>query len=123
MFTSVLNERVSLCSLFTKSKDLERLNLMFCKSVLGVKTSTCNAAIYGELGRLPLYINRYVSIIKYWLKLISTDNIMLKTRYDMSLKDTRNGRKIGHQTLKFYCRNTDFPIYGKIKVFIIIKCL
>ena len=78
---------------FTKSKDLERLNLKFCKSVLGVKTSTCNAAIYGELGRLPRFIYRYVSIIKYWLKLISTDNIMLKTVYHMSLEDTRNGKQ------------------------------
>ena len=68
------------------------MNWKCCKSILSVKTSTCNNAIYGELGRLPLYNNRYVSIIKYWIKLISTDNIMLKTVYDMSLEDSLNGK-------------------------------
>ena len=43
---------------FTKSKELERIHLKFCKMVLGVKQCTCNAAVYGELGRYPLYINR-----------------------------------------------------------------
>jgi len=33
------------------------------------------------VGRMPLYINRYLCIIKYWLKLTSTDNSILKTIY------------------------------------------
>ena len=47
---------------FTKSKELERIRLKFCKMVLGVKQSTCNAAVYGELGRYPLYINILLKI-------------------------------------------------------------
>ena len=39
---------------FTKSKEIERVHLKFCKQLLGVKTSTCNMAVYGELGRYPL---------------------------------------------------------------------
>ena len=51
---------------YTKSKELERIHLKFCKQLLGVKTSTCNmAAVYGELGRYPLFVNRYTRIIKY----------------------------------------------------------
>ena len=77
---------------FTKSKDIERLQMKFCKSVLGVKTSTSNAAVYGELSRLPLYIDRYVSIVKYWFKVISSDNILLQTAYNISLVDALNGK-------------------------------
>ena len=66
---------------FTKSKDIERVHLKFCKIILGVKQSACNDAIYGELGRYPLYINRYAHIIKYWFKLLKTDNIILKHIY------------------------------------------
>jgi len=40
---------------FTKSKDIERVQLKLCKSILGVKQTTSNAAVYGELGRFPLY--------------------------------------------------------------------
>ena len=56
---------------FTKFKDFGGLNLKFHKRILVVKTSTCNAAIYRELGGLPLYINRYVSI--YYQILVKTN--------------------------------------------------
>ncbi len=62
----------------TKSKELERIHLKFCKCILGVKISTSNAAVYGDLGRYPLYINRYVRILKYWFKIIQTEKLHIK---------------------------------------------
>ena len=50
----------------------------FCKRILGVKSSTCNIAIYGEWGRYLLYINKYTRIIKFWCKIIYSDNIIIK---------------------------------------------
>ena len=76
---------------FTKSKDLERIHLQFCKSILGVKQSTSNAAIYGELGRCPLYISRYVFIMKFWLKLHHSKNSILRYVYDDALNRHNNG--------------------------------
>ena len=49
---------------------IERVHLLFCKQLLGVKTQTQNNFIYGELGRLPLRLNRLVIIIKYWFKIL-----------------------------------------------------
>ena len=37
--------------------------------------------VYFELGRTPLYINRYIRMICYWLKLLETDNCFLKNLY------------------------------------------
>ena len=37
--------------------------------------------IYAELGRLQLQAVRKYKIIKYWAKLLSTDNIILKNCY------------------------------------------
>ena len=76
---------------YSKSKEIERIHLKFCKQVLGVRKNTCTAGIYGELGRYPLFINRYVRIIKYWGKLIFTDNIILKTLYNEALININNG--------------------------------
>ena len=78
---------------YTKSKELERIHLKFCKRLLKVKTNTCSAAVYGELGRYPLFISRYTRIIKYWCKLRNTDNIILKTMYNISLNDCLDGKK------------------------------
>jgi len=41
-------------------------------------------AVYGELGRVTLFINRYVQVIKYWFKGISLQNIIVKSFYDNS---------------------------------------
>ena len=60
---------------------LEKVHLDFCKRLLGVKKSSCNVMIYAELGRLPLQAVRKYKIIKYWAKLLATDNIILKNCY------------------------------------------
>ena len=56
-----------------------------------MKLSTSNAGIYGELGRYPLYVARYTRIVKYWFKILYSDNIILRTIYDISVKDCENG--------------------------------
>jgi hypothetical protein len=38
--------------------------------------------VYCELGRLPLYVERQCKIVKYWTKLLNTENCILKGCYD-----------------------------------------
>ena len=78
---------------FTKSKDIERVQMKFCKSVLGVKQTTSTTAIYGELGRFPFNINRLTAIVKYWLKLTKTEHIILQTLLKSMIDDDDNGLK------------------------------
>ena len=54
---------------------IERLHKQFCISVLNVKRSTNYFAIYGELARFPLIIERHIQIVKYVLKLDQTKNV------------------------------------------------
>ena len=51
---------------FNKWKNIEKIHLKFLKLLLGVKTSTWSMAVYGETSSYPLYINRYVQMIKIW---------------------------------------------------------
>ena len=74
--------------------------MKFCKRILGVKLSTSNAGIYGELGRYPLYIARYTRIVKYWFKILYSDNIILRTIYEVSLKYSERGLCNWVQSLK-----------------------
>ena len=77
----------------TKSKEIERIHLKFLKSILCVKSSTSNMAVYGELGRFPLYISRYVRVIKYWIKLMKSDNVLIKELYLDMMVDANRGLK------------------------------
>ena len=59
---------------------MEKLNVKCCKFVLGLSKST-NAAVMGELGRL---ISVILNIIKYWKRLMSTENSLLKNALHIS---------------------------------------
>ena len=67
---------------FGRSKEIERIHLKFCKYLLNVKTTCSNMGVYGELGRYPLYINRYTRIIKFWCKIVSSSNLLIEKMYD-----------------------------------------
>ena len=76
---------------FGKNKEIERIHLKFCKIVLNVKSSTSNTGVYGELGRYTLYSNRFARIIKYWGKLIQSDNVLIKFLYNDMFIACNNG--------------------------------
>ena len=96
---------------FCKSKELERIHLRFCKRILGVKLTCSNAAIYGELGRVPVYINRYVQIIKYWLKVVHSENIILKAVYENSLFKCSMGERNWAYNVKTILNTFGFSEY------------
>ena len=46
-----------------------------------VKPQTSSAAIYGELGRVPLIVKRKERILKYWFKIKNSSDIVLNNAY------------------------------------------
>ena len=77
--------------------DLELVHTKFLRFILGVKQSTNLSALYGELGRVPLSINRKINMIKYWMKILQQDeNSILKQsflmlKHDSDLNNDYNG--------------------------------
>jgi hypothetical protein len=68
---------------FHKAEAVERVHRDFCKTLLKMKSTTLNEFVYGELGRTPLYVLRYVRIVKYWLKILdSGDRKHIKQVYN-----------------------------------------
>ena len=82
-YASILNYGCELWG-FHKGLDIETLHLSFLKKILKVRRSTVNYMVYFELGRLPMYVNRYVRMLSYWLKLLYTDNCIIRNIYDAS---------------------------------------
>ena len=71
-----------------EAMQIERIHLKFCKEILGVKHKTQNNFIYGELGRMPLRQHRIVAMIRYWLKITtSNDTKFAKHAYNILLQD------------------------------------
>ena len=62
------------------------------KDLSSVKNSTNSALVYMETGRLPLSTYRRIRMFKYWFKLLSTDNCILKSMYNVLLTACESGR-------------------------------
>ena len=106
---------------------IERVHLHFCKNLLGVKLQTQNNFIYGELGRTPLKYKRLLGIIRYWLKIIRSENIkFVKGIYKTMLLDIeqrptkQNWAKIVKSLLESVGLNYAwiFQDVGNIKMFL-----
>ena len=88
------------------------------KKLLGVKRTTQNYFIYGELGRVNLQTHRYYSIIKYWTQLLTTDiNKYSKKIYLLLKIDCEN---IGVRYLNNYYVHLGFTKYGCSRKFFIL---
>ena len=79
----------------SESESIEQLHLKYLKLMLGVKSSTCNLAIYGETGRFPLHLTQMYRMIKYWLRLTKLDSskivkqafLQMKQYHDLGFKN------------------------------------
>ena len=69
------------------AKDIEVIHTKFCRWILNVKKSTNLSALYGELGRVPFIIQRKFNMIKYWVKLLKSNDSFLQKKIYRILKD------------------------------------
>ena len=73
-----------------EAEDIEIVHKKNCRWVLSVKKSTNLVGLYGELGRVPMIIYRKFNRIKYWYKLLKSNETSIPGKtYDM-LKNVAN---------------------------------
>ena len=73
---------------FHKAKSIETVHMQFCKRMLGIKQSTQNDFVHGELGLVDYQSLRYINIVKFWLKIVHADQRKyIKCIYNMMLTD------------------------------------
>ena len=71
------------------SPDVEKILFKFLKQILRRQTSS--AAIYGELGRVPLNVLRKVRILKYRFKFLSSPQTLLQNKiYSEKVLETKS---------------------------------
>lgn len=61
-----------------KNDNIEKVHLQFLKRILGVRVTTPNCLVYGELGRYPLDINIKCRMLCFWSRLMTTEKLSSK---------------------------------------------
>lgn len=67
---------------FGESPRTEGVHVRFCKYVLGLYGNVNNDCVYGELERYPVSVHRKLLIIKYWVKILNSQNLIIRFTYD-----------------------------------------
>ena len=72
-----------------KNKSIGASSSKVLQKSLKVKSSTSSFGVYGDLGRYTLFITRYVRNVKYWSRIVKSENILIVHLYQ-SLVDACN---------------------------------
>ena len=76
---------------FSKPVQQERVHLQFCKKLLGIKRSSQNDFVYGELGRAQLQNNVFFSVVNFWFEILEAEeNKYIKLAYQLMMNDIEN---------------------------------
>ena len=64
---------------------IEQIHLKFCKRILGVRNTTPNYMVYGELGRFPLRIRVKVRMMSFWARVVQNESKLCNSLYRLIL--------------------------------------
>ena len=83
----------------TYQDQTEKIHVNFCKFVLGVSKTASHGAVLGECGRLPLSIHYQKRYVKFWLKLLKSDEgsllmLVIKRKYTWTEFTNKVGLRI-----------------------------
>lgn len=99
---------------------MEKVNIKASKFILGLGRKCTTAAVMGDLGRFPIVFTVIINIIKYWKRLVNSDNILLKHALEVSqdIHDMNHVSWIScvHSILKFLDLSPNFILNKKINV-------
>ena len=91
--------------LWDMAEEVNRVVLSFLRQILGVHKKSSTLAVMAETGKYPISIKIFTQIVKYWIRLETTDNVLLKATklsvIDQNRKGNQNWMKIIQYLLKF----------------------
>ena len=88
------------------------------RGLLGVHKKTTNMGLMSETGKFPICLKIFTQIIKYWMRLRTTDKSMLREAHNINFENNldkkKSWMKIVHFLLEYTgMSNTDFPTNSK----------
>ena len=88
-----------------KEWEMEKLNLKYCKYILGVTKLCTNIAVLSELGRYPLYIDLLKQLFMYWYRLEHSPSDILSRAYNEYESSNNQSNNSWYTNLLFSVKN------------------
>lgn len=103
-------------------QDLEKIQLGYLKTMLGVRKQTPTLAIYAETGRFPLHIRQMVDIMKYWERLKNfTENDILKRCLNIQTDLHNKGQTNWYSKVQSIIENSGIASWDALEAKTLVK--
>ena len=94
--------------------EVNKVTLSFLRQLLGVHKKTSNLAILGETGKYPLSIKAYIHIFKYWSRLCTSENELLKASKEANMALNQSGHQNWLRVIQYLLHLVDMKCdFGK----------
>ena len=88
-------------------EEVNKVTLSFLRQLLGVHKKTSNLGILSETGKYPLSVKIFTRIIKYWYRLETSENELLKASKETNLFQDRQGLQNWHRIARYLIEITN----------------
>ena len=82
-------------------QELDTVTMGFIRQLLGVHKKTTNIAIKAETGKYPMSLKIYSQIFKYWIRLTTSTNRLLKGALTLNIENNRIGKQSWMRIVEF----------------------
>ena len=98
--------------------ELNKVVLGTLRGIMGVHKKTTNMGLMSETGKFPICLKIFTQIIKYWMRLRTTDKSMLLEAHNINFENNLDKKKSWMKIVQFLLEytgmsNTDFPNNSK----------
>ena len=93
--------------IWTHGQEINKVVSSFLRQVLGVHKKTSNIAVLSETGKYPIAMKVYTTLVKYWLRLKTTNNTLLKAALIANIKNQKSNKKSWLNIIDYLLRYTN----------------
>ena len=97
-------------NMWDTGKELNKVIIGFLRQLLGVNKKTTNIGVLAETGKYPIAIKIFDQIIRYWLRLNDSDNMLLKETRELNNKLYNKNKLCWQKTATFITKAANIDI-------------
>ena len=64
--------------MWNHAQEINKTNISVIRQLLGVHKKSSNMAVLGETGKHPICMKIYINLMKYYLRLVNSNNVLLQ---------------------------------------------
>ena len=88
-------------------EEVNKVTVGFIRQLLGVNKKSTNLAVLSETGKYPICIKIFGRIMKYWTRISTSTNILLKESFTANILEGRNGKQNWLKIISFLIKVTN----------------